>query len=97
MNNLCLSSKTAFYLPMLLLLGLCGAMPVQAQRYLGAISGVVSDPSGAKIQGATVTATEASTKFSTIVTTTGAGATTGSASGRGRKSEASDFRIAAPP
>jgi len=74
MNNLCLSSKTAFYLPMLLLLGLCGAMPVQAQRYLGAISGVVSDPSGAKIQGATVTATEASTKFSTIVTTTGAGA-----------------------
>lgn len=74
MNRIWLRDRVAYYLSVLLVAGLCGTMPVQAQRYLGAISGAVSDPSGAKIQGATVTATEASTKFSTIVTTTGAGA-----------------------
>lgn len=47
---------------------------IRAQRYLGAISGAVSDPSGAKIAGAKVTATEASTRFATVVVTTDAGA-----------------------
>src|SRR5579875_1807572 len=45
-----------------------------AQRYLGAISGTVSDPSGAKVAGAQVTATEASTHFVTTVETTSVGA-----------------------
>ncbi|HEU5340815.1 TonB-dependent receptor [Edaphobacter sp.] len=46
---------------------------VHAQRYLGAISGVISDPSGAKVAGAKVTATEGATKFATVVQTSGAG------------------------
>src|SRR6185312_6972586 len=46
---------------------------VHAQRYLGAISGVISDPSGAKVAGAKVTATEGATKFATAVQTSGAG------------------------
>lgn len=74
MKTSCLRSQAAYYLPVLLLIGLCGALPVQAQRYLGALSGVVSDPSGAKILGAQVTATELSTKFATTVATTGSGA-----------------------
>ena len=37
----------------------------EAQRYLGSISGELSDPSGAKIAGAQVSATEASTRFVT--------------------------------
>ena len=37
----------------------------QAQRYLGTIQGEITDPSGAKVPGATVTAEEASTHFKT--------------------------------
>jgi hypothetical protein len=44
-----------------------------AQRYLGAISGEVSDSTGAKVPGAQVTAVEATTKYSTHVVTSGDG------------------------
>lgn len=46
----------------------------QAQRYLGAISGSVTDPSGAKVAGVKVTATEAATKYVTQVVTSDVGA-----------------------
>ena len=45
-----------------------------AQRYLGSISGEVSDTSGAKIPGATIVAEEATTHFKTTVTANAAGA-----------------------
>jgi Carboxypeptidase regulatory-like domain len=44
-----------------------------AQRYLGAISGEVSDSTGAKVASAQVTAVEATTKYATQVTTSGDG------------------------
>ena len=62
------------YLPVLLLLCLCASVPLQAQRYLGAIGGVVSDPSGAKVSGAKVTVTDNATKFATAAVTSDAGA-----------------------
>jgi len=62
------------YLPVLLLISLCAAVPLHAQRYLGAIGGVVSDPSGAKVTGAKVTVTDTATKFATSAITTDAGA-----------------------
>lgn len=43
--------------------------PCTAQRYLGAIAGQVSDPTGAKVAGVKVTATESSTKYETTVAT----------------------------
>ncbi len=44
-----------------------------AQRYLGAISGEVSDSSGAKVPGAQVTAVEATTKYASQVVSSGDG------------------------
>jgi hypothetical protein len=59
-----------FSLPLLLVL--C-ALPIHAQRYLGSLTGNVSDPTSAKIVGATVTATDVTTKFSTKAVTNGSG------------------------
>lgn len=47
---------------------------LHAQRYLGAIGGVVADSLGAKVVGANVAATETSTQFETNVTTDADGA-----------------------
>jgi len=44
-----------------------------AQRYLGSIAGEVSDPSGAKVAGATVTAEETSTHYKSTGVTNGSG------------------------
>jgi carboxypeptidase family protein len=45
------------------------ALSLQAQRYLGAIGGQVTDPNGASVVGASVTAVEQATHFSTEVST----------------------------
>lgn len=50
---------------LLLTLLLFCAFPAHAQKYLGTFTGEISDPSGAKIVNATVTATATSTHFST--------------------------------
>ena len=52
------------------------AMPagIYAQRYLGSIAGEVTDPTGAKVPDATVTAEETGTHFKTIGTSNQAGA-----------------------
>jgi hypothetical protein len=49
-------------------------LPMAAQKYLGSISGQATDPTGAKIPGATVTVEESTTHFKTTVITNGAGA-----------------------
>jgi hypothetical protein len=55
------------------LLVIC-AMPTFAQVYLANLTGQVTDPSGAKIVGATVTATDTTTHFVTKAVTDNAGA-----------------------
>lgn len=56
------------------LLALClGVLPLHAQQYLGNITGNVSDPTGAKIASAQVTATNATTKFVTKSVTNASG------------------------
>lgn len=47
--------------------------PLAAQQYLGTITGQVTDPSGAVVVGANVTATDVTTKFATKATTNAAG------------------------
>ena len=47
----------------LLALTLGFALPTQAQQYLGSLSGSVSDPTGAKVVGAEVAATDTTTHF----------------------------------
>ena len=53
----------------------CLAAPssIHAQQYLGTLSGSVSDPTGAKVVGASVTATDITTKFETKAVTNGSG------------------------
>jgi hypothetical protein len=51
-----------------------GGGSLQAQRYLGGLSGTVADQTGAIVPGAQVMAVEDSTKFQTVVTTGGDGA-----------------------
>ena len=52
---------------------LLGAFPLHAQRYLASLTGNVSDPTSAKIVGATIMATDLTTKFSTKAVTNGSG------------------------
>ena len=59
-----------FSLPFLLVL--C-VLPVHAQKYLAGLTGNVSDPTAAKVVGATVTATDVTTKFSTKSVSNGSG------------------------
>lgn len=64
------SEQVARIRPLLLVLvvvALSAASLLQAQRYLGAIGGQVSDTSGAKVVGANVIATESATHFVTNV------------------------------
>ena len=64
----CVGSRFLLTNPLLLclplLLILC-ALPAHAQKYLGSLTGDVSDTTGAKIVGASVMATDLTTKFST--------------------------------
>lgn len=53
--------------------GFAIGVSVQAQRYLGSIQGEVTDSTGAKVSGATVTAEETSTHFKTTSLANGAG------------------------
>jgi hypothetical protein len=48
---------------------LCGTTLALAQVNSGAVSGVVTDPSGAVIPGATVTITQTTTNLTTVLTT----------------------------
>jgi hypothetical protein len=56
-----------------LMAGLVCMSPLQAQRYLGGLSGTVADQTGAIVPGAQVLAVEASTQFKTEVTTSADG------------------------
>lgn len=56
------------------LLGISILTPAHAQRYLGGLSGTVSDQTGAIVPGAQVVATQNSTQFKTEVTTSAVGA-----------------------
>lgn len=70
-----INSTTARHFAVILLLcGWWAAFPAFAQRYLGSISGEVTDATGAKIPGAVVTAEEASTHFKTTDKTNASGA-----------------------
>jgi hypothetical protein len=52
---------------------LLASSPIQAQQYLGTLSGSVADATGAKIVGANVTAKDVTTNFETKVVTNGSG------------------------
>src|ERR1035441_4757918 len=52
---------------------LLASSSMQAQQYLGTLSGSVSDSTGAKVVGANVTATDVTTKFETKAVTNGSG------------------------
>lgn len=65
--------QTARCLSLLLLFLIASILPIHGQRYMGAIAGEVSDSAGAKIVGATVTATDTITHFSTTAVTNGEG------------------------
>ena len=70
-----ISSRTRTIFWLLILAGIiAGAGSLQAQRYLGGISGTVADQTGAILPGAKVVAVENSTKFKTEVTTSADGA-----------------------
>ncbi len=67
-------SRTSYIAWLVILLGV--VLPLFGQSDRGTITGTVSDPSGAVIPGATVTATNVATGVANKVTTTGAGAYT---------------------
>src|SRR5580693_1485639 len=57
-----------------LLVLFCGATQSNAQaKYLGALSGAVSDAAGGRVPGANITATDTTTKFVSKVVTDAAG------------------------
>jgi hypothetical protein len=58
---------------LLLILGLGNPSHLQAQQYLGTLSGSVADTTGAKVVGAEVLATDTATKFVTKAVTNAAG------------------------
>ncbi|MGA3102663.1 MAG: carboxypeptidase-like regulatory domain-containing protein, partial [Terracidiphilus sp.] len=65
-----ISSRTRTMFWLLILAGIiAGAGSLQAQRYLGEISGTVADQTGAILPGSQVAAVDDSTKFKTEVTT----------------------------
>src|SRR5580693_7302194 len=61
------SSRTMFWLLLILAGIIAGAGSLQAQRYLGGISGTVADQTGAILPGAHVMGVENSTEFKTEV------------------------------
>ena len=63
-----ISSRTRTMFWLLILAGImAGAGSLEAQRYLGGISGTVADQTGAILPGAQVMAVETSTEFKTAV------------------------------
>ncbi|MGA3160509.1 MAG: carboxypeptidase-like regulatory domain-containing protein [Terracidiphilus sp.] len=67
------ATKFCLFLVTLVVTGLLATSSIQAQQYLGTLSGSVSDATGAKIVGATVTAKDVTTNFETKVVTNGSG------------------------
>src|SRR6478752_3796004 len=65
--------KTVVSTVAVLILGIASAGTAIAQRYLGGIQGEITDPSGAKVSGASVTAEEVSTHYKSEATTNNAG------------------------
>jgi hypothetical protein len=65
--------KAVVCMAALLMLGIASASTAAAQRYLGGIQGEITDPSGAKVSGASVTAVEVSTHYKSEATTNDAG------------------------
>jgi len=55
-------------------LGLLASTPLQAQRYLGSITGEIVDSTGAKVPGATVIVEDVTTHFKSNAVANGAGA-----------------------
>src|SRR5438477_7633158 len=66
-------SLWAAHLPIALLLLAIGLVPAAHAQGLGRIAGLVTDPSGAAVVGAQVTATQAGTGSSSVVVTNGSG------------------------
>src|SRR5258705_11942049 len=58
---------------LLLLISLGSTLPLEAQQYLGTLTGEVADTSGAKIANADVSATDITTHFTTRTKTNGSG------------------------
>jgi len=56
-----------------LLLSFVSTLPLEAQQYLGTLTGEVTDASGAKIANADVSATDVTTHFTTRTKTNGSG------------------------
>jgi len=65
--------KYCLFLVAFVVTGLLVSSPMQAQQYLGTMSGGVSDATGAKIVGASVTAKAGLTNFETKAVTNGSG------------------------
>jgi len=65
--------KLGLLFSLLLAAGLWVPCGLQAQQYLGTLSGSVMDATGAKVVGANVLATDVATKFLTRAVTNGAG------------------------
>ena len=66
-------ARYSLFLMAFVLAGLVASSSMQAQQYLGTLSGSVSDATGAKVVGASVTATDVTTKFETKAVTNGSG------------------------
>ena len=58
----------------IMVISLMASSPIHAQRYLGAIGGEITDATGAKVSGATVTVEDVTTHFKSTAITNGAGA-----------------------
>ena len=67
-------ARYCLFLMAFVVTGLLASSPMQAQRYLGGLSGAVADQTGAIVPGAQVVAVEDSTQFKTEVATSAAGA-----------------------
>jgi hypothetical protein len=68
-----INCRWGFYRVAVAILCLLALPSIHAQRYLGVLSGEVSDSTGAKVPGAQVTAVEGTTNFVTNVVTDGSG------------------------
>jgi len=67
------AAKSCLFLLAFVVAALLATSSIQAQQYLGTLSGSVSDATGAKVVGANVTATDVTTNFETKAVTNGSG------------------------
>jgi hypothetical protein len=67
------AAKFCLFLVTFVVTALLASSSIQAQQYLGTLSGSVADQTGAKVVGASVTAKAASTNFETKAITNGSG------------------------